>query len=461
MVAEDPEDDKAKKITIWTQWLAAFALSLAVIGSGLANGWASPYLAQLTSTEASVPLRLTDTEASWVASLLNLGRLAGALLSALCQDYIGRKRVLVLSGIPMAMSWVLSISATSVMWLYASRISSGIATGIVWSSLSLYLGEIADPRIRGSLISMNVNASSFGMVLGNAMGPYLSMEMFGYVSLVPNILFIILFSLIPESPYHYLLHGDIDKAEASLKWFRREADVKPEMRELQEFVDGARTNIFLNLKEFLRPNNLKKVLLVLGLYGFTYVSGYNAMFTYAEIIVTKSQINLKPSLAVTIFGIAMVVAGSTATLLVDRLGRRCLLIVSGLGSSIALALLGLHFHLLSLEYDGGSLTWLPMVALILFNISVSAGLQPVPSTIMGEVFQANLKNMGCLFVSSSNALLSFASAKTYQPYLNLVGDKYVFWSYGFGMLFLAPYVYFLLPETTGKSLLEIQRETKK
>ena len=60
-------------------------VSLAAIGSGLANGWTSPYLAQLTSTEASMPLRLTDSEASWVASLLNLGRLVGALLSAVCQ----------------------------------------------------------------------------------------------------------------------------------------------------------------------------------------------------------------------------------------------------------------------------------------------------------------------------------------------------------------------------------------
>lgn len=101
---------------------------------------------------------------------------------------------------------------------------------------------------------MNVNASSFGMFLGNAMGPYLSMEIFGYVSLVPNILFMILFSLIPESPYHYILHGDIDKAEASLKWFRREADVKAEMQDLQEFVHGAETNIFLKLKEFLMPS---------------------------------------------------------------------------------------------------------------------------------------------------------------------------------------------------------------
>lgn len=60
-------------------------VSLEAIVSGLATGWASPYLAQLTSAEADIPLKLTDTEASWVASLLNLGRLIGALFGAFCQ----------------------------------------------------------------------------------------------------------------------------------------------------------------------------------------------------------------------------------------------------------------------------------------------------------------------------------------------------------------------------------------
>jgi len=85
------------------------------------------------------------------------------------------------------------------------------------------------------------------------MGPYLSMEMYGYVSLIPNILFVMLFSLIPESPYHYALHGNIDEAEASLKWFRRKADVKAELQELQDFVDGARIGIMTKFKNFLLP----------------------------------------------------------------------------------------------------------------------------------------------------------------------------------------------------------------
>ncbi|XP_053997126.1 facilitated trehalose transporter Tret1-like isoform X1 [Hylaeus anthracinus] len=461
MSSEDPKKDEAKNVTIWPQWLAAYTLSLAVMGSGLANGWASPYLAQLTSTEANMPLRLTDTEVSWVASLLNLGRLAGALLSALCQEYIGRKKVILLGGLPLASSWVFTICATSVTWLYVARFCSGIGSGIIWSALSMYLSEIADPRIRGSLISMNVNATAVGMFLGNAMGPYLSMEMFGYVSLVPNILFMILFSLIPESPYHYLLYGDIDKAEASLRWFRRKADVKAELRELQEFVDGAGTNIFRNFKQFLQPSNLKKALVVLGLYAFSYASGYNIMTSYSEIIVTKSKVSITPSIVVTILGFATIVAGLTATLLIDRLCRKTLLIISSLGTSISLAILGLHFHFLSVGYDSSNLTWLPIIAMLSFNLSVAGGLQPIPSTLLGEMFPASLKNVASLCVSSSNALMSFTSSRSYQPYLDLVGDKFVFWTYGVCMLFCAPYVYFLIPETTGKSLLEIQRSTKK
>lgn len=105
---------------------------------------------------------------------------------------------------------------------------------------------------------MNVNAASIGAFVGTAMGPYLSMEMFAYVSLVPNILFVVLFSLIPESPYHYALHGDIDEAEASLKWFRREADVKAELQQLQDFVDGASGSILTKLKDFLLPGKCRR-----------------------------------------------------------------------------------------------------------------------------------------------------------------------------------------------------------
>ncbi|XP_011875086.1 PREDICTED: facilitated trehalose transporter Tret1-like [Vollenhovia emeryi] len=458
---KDPEVPVSRKITVWPQWLTAFAMSLETIVSGMANGWASPYLAQLTSADADVPLKLTDFEASWVASLLSLGRVIGALLGAFCQEYTGLKRVLLFSSLPLLSSWILNICATSVTWLYLSRFFSGIGSGIMWPAISLYLGEIANPAIRGSLISLNVNVASMGMFLGNTMGPYMSMEMFGYVSLVPNILFMVLFSLIPESPYHYALHGNIDEAEASLKWFRREADVKAEMRELQDFVDGASTSVLTKLKDALLPVNLKNILIMFGLNVFVQASSFSTINAYAEIIVISTKANVTPSIVVMALCFSTVVAGSIAVLLVDRFGRKNLLILSSIGVAISFAALGLHFHLLSLNFDPEILTWLPITSLLAFNLFVSCGLSTVPSTLLGEMFPANLKNLASLCVFSTNALLSFAFVKSYQPFVDLAGETIVFWSYGLFVLGAVPYVRYLIPETTGKSLLEIQQAIKK
>ncbi|KAL0115570.1 hypothetical protein PUN28_010825 [Cardiocondyla obscurior] len=299
------------------------------------------------------------------------------------------------------------------------------------------------------------------MFLGNVMGPYLSMEMFGYVSLVPNILFMVLFSLIPESPYHYALHGNIDEAEASLKWFRREADVKAEMRELQDFVDGASTSILTKFKDFLLPVNLKNILVMLGLILFVQASSFSTINAYAEIIVTNTKMNITPSIAVMALCFASVVAGFIAIFLVDRLGRKNLLILSSAGVTISYTALGLHFYLLSLNFDPENLTWLPITSLLSFNLFVCCGLATVPSTLVGELFPANLKNLASLFVFSSNAMWSFAFVKCYQPFVDLVGEAIVFWSYGLFVLGAVPYVHYLIPETTGKSLLAIQQSIKK
>lgn len=200
---------------------------------------------------------------------------------------------------------------------------------------------------------------------------------------------------------------------------------------------------------------------MIGLYVFSYMTGYNALNSYAEIILIRSKINITPSLVVMILGFSTILAGLAATFLADKFDRRFFLIISGVGTSISLALLGLHFHLLSLNYNAASLTWLPIFSMLLFNLSMSSGLQAIPSTLLGEMFNSNMKNIASMCVNTNNSLMSFTSAKTYQPFVNLVGEKYVYWTYGICSIFTVPYVLFLIPETTGKSLLEIQQSTKK
>lgn len=98
-------------------------VALSTINIGLANGWTSPYLAQLTDENAL--FRVTDEEASWIASLLPLGRLLGAIIGPLILEYVGSKMSILSTGLPMIVSWICIIFATSPTWLYVSRILSG------------------------------------------------------------------------------------------------------------------------------------------------------------------------------------------------------------------------------------------------------------------------------------------------------------------------------------------------
>lgn len=198
-----------------------------------------------------------------------------------------------------------------------------------------------------------------------------------------------------------------------------------------------------------------------GLNVFVQASSFSTINAYAEIIVISTKVNITPSIVVIALCSATVVAGSIAILLVDRLGRKNLLILSSVGVTISFAFLGLHFYLLSLNFDPEKLTWLPITSLLSFNLFVSCGLSTVPSTLLSEIFPANLKNLASLFIFSTNALSSFLFVKSYQPFVNLAGETIVFWSYGLFVLGAVPYVRYLIPETTGKSLLEIQRTIQK
>lgn len=200
--------------------------------------------------------------------------------------------------------------------------------------------------------------------------------------------------------------------------------------------------------------------MLFGLNVFVYASAYNTMSSYAEIVVIKSEVSITPSIVVMAMGFSTIIAGFTAVLVVDKLGRKNLLIVSSIGVAISLAVLGLHFYLLTLNYDPEKLTWLPITSLLTFNIFVSYGLIPVPGTLLSEMFPANLKNLASLCIGATNAMLSFMFIKTFQPFIAAAGETIVFCSYGLIVLTVVPYVWYLIPETKGKSLLEIQRSIK-
>lgn len=114
-------------------------------------------------------------------------------------------------------------------------------------------------------------------------------------------------------------------------------------------------------------------------------------------------------------------------------------------------LLGLHFLLLSHDYDPGDLEWLLILSLLIF-MSLCFGLVPVPCTMLSELFPSNLKSVAGFVASITSAIFAFISTKSYQPLIDIVGEQYVFWMYAVIIMICLLYSLTLVPETKGKTL---------
>lgn len=448
----------SKRPIVWPQWLAAVDVFMLSIVVGMVGGWSSPYLAKFASPDAELPA--TDSEASWIAAIIGLGRIVGAMFGVLSVDQLGSKASVLYSGIPLALGWSCLLMANSIAWVYVSRVLSGIGMGMYYSTFPLYIGEISYPKIRGALVGLITQGLPVGTVIGNIVGAYTPMWIFSCASLLPNLLFVGLFYLKPESPHYLVLRGRLDEAKTSLEWYNRGVDVTQELETIKQFTSFKKTFTYMDkFREIALPINRKAVMLVNIVYILVQLSGLWTMSFYMEIILKNAGVTvISPSNVVILVGVLGIVAGWVTTYTNDACGRTIMLCFSSLGVAVAFLMLGIDYQLLDLGFDSKDqkFQWLPIISIIMFQMSLAVGIMPVPSTLISEMFPPNIKSMATCLVNMTSAAFAFLTSKTYQPLVDLLTEKYVFWLYSLLMIFLMIYSIVVLPETKGKSLPEIQ-----
>uniref|UniRef100_A0ABD2XSX3 Major facilitator superfamily (MFS) profile domain-containing protein n=1 Tax=Trichogramma kaykai TaxID=54128 RepID=A0ABD2XSX3_9HYME len=430
---------------------------------GLSSGWSSPYLAQLTAPDSSLPLTLE--QASWVASLVNVGRFVGAFLGSLLVEYGGSKRAMLVNALPMTLCWILTCLADSPIWLYLARLSGGLCLGMAYSTYPLYVGEVALPRIRGALVSLVSFGGTVGIFLGIVAGSYLDMRLSAGIYLGPCLFLIILFVWLPESPHHLVKVNDLKKARESIEYYRAGYQVDEEFEAVQKFVRGQGTLAFWDrFCELLRqPPLLKATLLIVFLWTFMQLSGFNNVLFYMEMIVRDAGVTvIEPKVVVIFAGLAAVVASGLAIWIIDKYGRKILLTMSSLG--VTLSMIGLAVQYLLI--DGlpaaatagisSTLQLLPIGSIVLYEIFFFLGFFCVPNAVLSELFPANVKCATACLASLAGAVFAFVSTKSYQPLVEAIGTSNVFFLQAVLAFLVTPYVALFMPETKGKSLQQIQ-----
>ncbi|KAI4484679.1 hypothetical protein M0804_007245 [Polistes exclamans] len=442
----------------WPQWIAGIGVGLQLMQIGLVAGWSSPYVAQLLSNESII--LITTQEASMIVSFLNVGRIIGGILGAVFVTYLGSRKTILFCSVPISLCWIFIIVADNVIWLYLARFFGGFYLGMCYTCFSLYLGEIADSNIRGALVLVGMTGMSCGFLLISTMGTYLSLILSSAINLIFSTILMLLFIWLPDTPHHLMQRKYFDKVKNSILWYHRNCNADVEYSNLKQFIESSYSeSTWQTLQKFKIPQMRKALIITNVLFFYTQSCGINSLVFYMEIILKSAKVTvIKPSLIVIIIAIFGIFGCLLSIRLIDYYGRKFLLCVSSLIIAISLTALGVHFELLESNIDPSKIQWIPIAAFSLFQIAVFAGLLPVPSAIVGEIFPPDIKCVAASICSINAAIFAFISSSTYQVFVDLITEKFTYWMYAIIVITVIPITMIFLPETKGKTLQEIQDE---
>ncbi|XP_026476968.1 facilitated trehalose transporter Tret1-like [Ctenocephalides felis] len=461
LVRRDNSGSKLRLLTI------AGVAHLSILYAGMILGWTSPTLPRLEKPTDDNPLDspLTPTESAWIGSIVALGAAVGPFPGGSMADRFGRKGAILLSTLPTFVGWLLIGLATSVEYIYAARFLFGLSIGSAFTVVPMYTGEIAEDSVRGAVGSFLQLFIVTGFLLAYAIGPYVSYIGLVSISLVPGVLFFIIFCFMPETPYYYLGKSKRDKALNSLCFLRGKSkeDCQSELDKIEVAVTEARAEATAfaatnKLSELFRsPVHRKCLALSFGLVTAQQFAGINVVLFYTESLFAQTGISMLPEHAAILLGSLQVLSSFTAPLFVDKLGRKVMLLISGVGLIVSLTSLGIYFKLDSIKYDQiDSLGWLPITSLLLYIVVFCMGFGPLPWAVMGELFSPQIKATASSMTASFCWFLTFLVTKYFETLCQAIGTHVVFWLFAACCLLACIFVHFCLPETKGLSLRQIQ-----
>lgn len=330
----------------------------------------------------------------------------------------------------------------------------------------MYIGEISSPDTRGVGGSAMTIVYNIGILLTFVIAPYLSLSSMAGAFLVVSVAFVITFWFMPESPYFLAMSNRTDEAEEVLEKLRGKTDVS---EELQAIVDSLSRREKESAKGrrlrdiFVSRANLKALLSIVMFATTQYFGGFFTIQAYGQLIF-KSINNMMSDYVINVaIGVTQVISTVLTTLLVDKFGRKPLILIAGVSSAICNLAIGLYFF--AKEYmheDVLSLSWIPFVAsiVLVFMFNCLLCLQVI---LMSEIFATEIKAISTCVVSMTAGFLATLGTKLYIWVAITLG-------YGHSLPFLlysaivaacTTIILRVTPETRGKTFAEIQLELKK
>jgi sugar porter (SP) family MFS transporter len=311
--------------------------------------------------------------------------------------------------------------------------------------------------MRGGLVTLNQLAITVGILLSYVVdalfAPNQSWRWMLASGVLPAIALELGVVFLPESPRWLLLHGFMERATKTLARIRATEDNRAEINEILEHAQTGSGKI----ADLLRPMSMRVIFLGAGLAVIQQVTGINTVIYYAPTIFQAAGFqSAQASITATAgVGLVNVIMTIVAIPLVDRVGRRPLLLSSLTGMLLSLVLLAIGFAL-----GGPALKWIGVSSLVVYIASFAIGLGPVFWLLISEIFPLNIRGQAASVATTANWLSNFFVSLTFLSLLNGLGNVWTFLLYAVLSAAGLWYCFALVPETKGVPLERIERNLR-
>ncbi|XP_044174407.1 solute carrier family 2, facilitated glucose transporter member 8-like [Acropora millepora] len=457
----------------WKAIIATFIAALGPFSLGYQLPYTSEALLDLQSDVVDSSIHLSDVQGTWFSSLLAMGAVFGSILGGWTIDHLGRKGTIMACVLPFELGWLLIAFAQNQMMLYSGRVINGMACGMVSVAVPVYIAEIAPARLRGMLGSVHQLAVTLGILSSYVMGALVHWQWLALFGAIPPALQVVFMFSMPETPRWSLEKNRRNEALIALQWLRGpDADNE---KECDTIVDSFDHNENLKWRDFLSPVILKPLVISIGLLVIQQFCGVNAVIFNAASIFKDAGFNKATLVSISV-GLIQFIGTALACLLMDRAGRRILLWTMALGMCVTLAGLGFYFEIyipaktdntlssdtvsllgsIHRSVEASEISWLSILCLVLFNLAYAVAWGPIPWLVMSEIFPLKARGPASSLATLSSSLFAFVAIKTYNSLVSGLTIQGTFWFYsGFSLLGFV-FVFFVVPETKGKTLEEIE-----
>lgn len=410
-----------------------------------------------------------------VASML-LGCALGAFAAGTLADWLGRKGLLIIAAIFFILSaWGSGIALSSGEFIFY-RIIGGLAVGAASVMAPAYISEIAPPRMRGRLATIQQIAIIFGLfcafisnyLLAKAAGgstaafwlDYQTWRWMFWIELLPAVVFFLSLLVIPESPRFLVIKGKRQKALNTLTKLYGANQAKQTLGEIEQSI--AAENHKPKLSDLVSGGKIRTIVWVgIGLAMFQQLVGINVVFYYGAVLWQAVGFSESDSLMINVIVGAVSILACVITIsLIDKLGRRPFLIIGSIGMSVTLLTLVWVFANAGVAENGnlvlGENGTLALVAANAYVFFFNLSWGPVMWVLLGEMFPNQIRGSGLAVAGFAQWIANFAITMTFPIMLTTVGLASAYGFYAVCALLSVFFVLKMVKETKGKTLESMQ-----